>query len=402
MATLDLQSNAVVIRVVYDGSPLAGKTTSIRALGEGLGARVSTPAEVNGRTVYFDWLDYTGGLFEGHQIRCQIISVPGQASLASRRRRLLESADAVVFVADSTPEGFDGDCAYLAGLYSVLRALPGPPVGIVLQANKRDLPDAVPLGQLRCLLDELEMKVGVVESVATEGSGIREAFVFAVRLALDRVRELMRLGELAQGKPSIDTPQELLQDLKQREDSSLDLSVSEGLKHIRLSQLRGGGLAQEALEQVLREHTDSQSAATDEAATTPEPQGEPADGACPKAPDEGVASGMVWPPIDGRTILQEIGASAVRLQCSVDGEWSGIVNERWRILTSRVSRFATVEQGRRALIDLARTYSAAMRSDSPERCAALAPDGHGAFRLWQITRVEPPAYPVTGRASTIV
>jgi hypothetical protein len=258
----------------------------------------------------------------------------------------------------------------------------------VLQANKRDLPDAMPLGQLRCVLDELEMKMGIVESVATEGSGIREAFVLAVRLALDRVREFMRLGQLAQGRPSIDTPQDLLRDLKQREDSSLDLSVSDGLKHIRLSHLRGNGLAQDALEQVLREHAESHSAPTDDPAATPTPQGDSPDGECPKAPDEGVASGMVWPPIDGRTVLQEIGASAVRLQCSVDGEWSGIVNERWRILTSQISRFSTAEQGRRALIELARAYSANMRPDSPERCAALAPDGHGAFRLWQITRLE--------------
>ena len=88
-----------------------------------------------------------------------------------------------------------------------------------------------------------------------------------------------------------------------------------------------------------------------------------------------------WPPTDGRTILQEIGASAVRLQCSVEGEWSGVVNERWRLLTSGKSRSATAEQGRRALIELARTYAATVRSDSLERRAALAPDGQGAFCL---------------------
>ena len=93
MAILDASNNAVVIRVVYDGAPFAGKTTSVGALGRGLGAAVHSPAEINGRTLYFDWLDYTGGLFEGHRIRCQIVSAPGQASLASRRRRLLESAD---------------------------------------------------------------------------------------------------------------------------------------------------------------------------------------------------------------------------------------------------------------------------------------------------------------------
>ena len=63
MAVLDPRSDAVVIRVVYDGAPMAGKSTSVGALGRGLGSQVFTPAEVSGRTLYFDWLDYTGGLF---------------------------------------------------------------------------------------------------------------------------------------------------------------------------------------------------------------------------------------------------------------------------------------------------------------------------------------------------
>ena len=138
MAVLDPRSDTVVIRVVYDGAPMAGKSTSVSALGAGLGVDVFSPTEVGGRTLYFDWLDYTGGLFEGRRIRCQIISVPGQATLAPRRRRLLESADAIVFVADSTPAGLNSDRGYLAGLYQVVARLDGPPVGVVLQANKRD------------------------------------------------------------------------------------------------------------------------------------------------------------------------------------------------------------------------------------------------------------------------
>ena len=382
MATRDPHSNTIVIRVIYDGSPLAGKTTSIRSLGAGLGVGVTTPAEVNGRTVYFDWLDYTGGLFEGHRIRCQMVSVPGQASLASRRRRLLQSADAVVFVGDSTQEGFSSDCAYLAGLYTVLRELPGPPVGIVLQANKRDLPSAVPLRKLREALDDLEMKVGVVESVATEGSGIREAFVFAVRLALDRVRELMRLGELPEGKPAIDSPEELLQDLK-REDKSLALSVSDELKHIRLSDLRSGAWVPQALDQILREDTEAPATSSDSPSSVPQLEAE----GCPETPNERVPSGLVWPPIDGRMILHEIGASQVQLQRSTGGDWSGIVNQRWRIISLNRGRFESVDEGRRALIDLARLYSTNTRTDSPQRCAALAGDGRGAFRLWQITRI---------------
>src|SRR5262249_17503275 len=161
----------VVIRVVYDGAPLAGKSTSVRALGRGLGTAVTTPGEIKGRTLYFDWLDYTGGLFEGRRIRCQVISVPGQATLAPRRRRLLERADVVVFVGDSSPSGFQADRPSLKGLCGVLDGLGEPRVGIVFQANKRDCPEAVPLKNLRAMLEEMG-PIGLIESVATAGVGI--------------------------------------------------------------------------------------------------------------------------------------------------------------------------------------------------------------------------------------
>jgi signal recognition particle receptor subunit beta len=434
LAVLDSQNNAVVIRVVYDGAPMAGKTTSVCALGKGLGAGVYSPAELNGRTLYFDWLDYTGGLFEGHRIRCQIVSAPGQTSLAVRRRQLLESADVVVFVGDSTPMGFEADRAYLGSLCSVLRQLDGPPIGIVLQANKRDLPDAVPVKQMRSMLDGMDMKVGVVESVATEGSGIREAFVFAVRLALDRVRELMRTGELKTGKPAVDSAQDLLEEMKRREDGALDLAETTVLSHSRLSDLRGTGvaaglpagqstgaaspttspladqpvananldqtnatpptLASEALEQVVREEMGTPSDSGFQHTLVQRAHRLNAAGQWikdhhqPIAPNERVASGMVWPPIDGRTILQEIGSSQVQLNSSVAGDWFGVVNDRWRIHTQASAVFSSVDQGRPALIQLARTYAANLRSDTTERCVALAEDGHGRFRLWQIQRLD--------------
>jgi GTPase SAR1 family protein len=98
LAILDKQNNHIVIRLVYDGPPLAGKTTSLKALAGSLSQDIYTPEEVDGRTIFFDWMEYTGGLFEGYQIRCQIISIPGQIVLAPRRQRLLESADAVVLL----------------------------------------------------------------------------------------------------------------------------------------------------------------------------------------------------------------------------------------------------------------------------------------------------------------
>jgi hypothetical protein len=377
MAVLDPRSDAVVIRVVYDGAPMAGKSTSVGALGRGLGSQVFTPAEVAGRTLYFDWLDYTGGLFEGHRIRCQIISVPGQATLAPRRRRLLESADAIVFVGDSSPAGFAADRGYLAGLCRVLEQVPVPPVGVVLQANKRDHAHAVPVAKIRSMLDDLGMRIGVVESVAVDGTGIRAAFVFAVRLALDRVRELMRTGQLQTARPEVDSAQELLEQLKQAEDGSMDYATAAGLVHTRVSDVHPQSIASEALDQ----------AVGDNEAATIAAQSVEGGGYVPAPPDERVASGMVWPPVDGRLVLQEVAQARVQLSCSSQGDWSGAANGRWLVHSAASEVFEALEEGRTVLVQSARIHAANAREKSLDRCVVLAGDGRGRYRVWQITRI---------------
>ena len=115
----------IVIRVVYDGPPEAGKTTSMRALGASLAQSTVTPEEdASGRTLWFDWMEYVGGRFEGSRIRCQIVSVPGQRELRQRRKLLLQSADVVVFVGDSTPARWDLSIEYLFELRKMLSGTP--------------------------------------------------------------------------------------------------------------------------------------------------------------------------------------------------------------------------------------------------------------------------------------
>ena len=377
MATLDPRNDAIVIRVVYDGAPMAGKSTSVRALGRGFGGEVVSPAEVSGRTLYFDWLDYTGGLFEGRRIRCQIISVPGQATLAPRRRRLLETADVIVFVGDSTPTGFAGDRSYLSGLQTVLERVGGPPVGIVFQANKRDHAEAVPIESVRSMLHELGLRVGVVESVATDSSGVRQAFVFAVRLALDRVRDLMRSGELRSTRPDVDGPDDLLQDLKLHEEGSMDYAVETGLVHTRVAELQSDSLVAGALAEVVQGQEEPQAA----------PAVAESQEAMPAIPDDRVASGLVWPPVDGRLVLHELTQAQVPLTRCADGAWSGEVPERWLLYSEAGEVFQEVEQGRAVLVQSARAQAVAARDRAPACCIVLAADGHGRYRLWRIEQI---------------
>lgn len=380
MVILDPDSDDVVIRVVYDGPPEAGKTTSVRALAGSLGRPVYTPDQIDGRTVFFDWLDYTGGLFEGHHIRCQVVSVPGQATLAPRRRTLLAQADVVVFVADTRREHLAGLPGYLQGLARILAAAGGPPVGLVVQANKRDLPGSVPVPEIRRVLDEAGLRVGIVESVATDGAGIREAFVFAVRLALDRAREQLRTGGLQTARPAVASGEQLLADLRAAEGGALDLASGERLVHTRLVDVT---LAGDALGEALS----ADEPAVPEVGRMWHPDADRA--RPPRTPSSAVAGGLIWPPVKGRLTLHEAGEHEPVLARGEDGDWYGLAGDRFRLQSPANASFSDLDRGRAALIEWARIHSASAAVLSGDRCITLAEDHDGSSRLWQVVRVEP-------------
>ncbi len=349
MALLDRERDLIVVRIVYDGPPWSGKTTSLRALGEGLERTTTTPEEREGRTRYFDWLDYVGGMYDGHRIRCQVVTVPGQPELRERREHLLRDADSVVFVADTTRGKFQ---ASLAGFADCRQLLAGrdPPVALVMQANKRDLSDAVPLAELQRHLAEFPA-VGVVETVASDGRGIRSAFILGVRLALDRVRELQRQGRLPEGKPEVDSSEELLERMH-----ALDLDRVEPVASTR-------------------------HAGIDTEEVTSEP--------VPAVPNADVPSGRIWPPVEGRLILHDVSlAGESRLERWPSGIWYGrSADGRWELYSSASDRFAELETGERRLLEWARLHAQCSSLLSVKRAVCLVEDSGGGGRLWQIKRV---------------
>lgn len=346
MATLDRQRDAVVVRIVYDGPPTAGKTTTLRALAQRLGqGSVITPEESAGRTVYFDWMEYVGGRFEGREIRCQIVSVPGQRALAPRRKLLLDTADAVVFVADTSKDGMPESQRHLDDLMQLLATPKGPRLGVVLQANKRDLPDAAPLERLR-----RSHGLALIESVASAGEGTREAFVFAVRLALDRVREQLASGQLELIDPKEDSAEALL------------------------NQMRVLPLEAHAFETWAQE-----------APAPLNPRG-----SAPRLPDTSVPGGFIWPAINGRILLQEAGVARVDGPRELTpGEWVADTGNGWRFHSSSASVFKDSDEGRAALIRWAQMHTSLSGWLSPDRCIALSETGDGEYRLWQVVRSEP-------------
>jgi signal recognition particle receptor subunit beta len=364
MPTIDAAQGLLVIRIVYDGPALSGKTTSLKALAAGVASKLECPEERGGRTVYFDWMEYVGGLFEGRQICCQIVSVPGQRELAHRRALLLESADAVVCVLDTRRAELDFGLSWLAELVPYCRA-ETPPVGIVLQANKRDAANSVPLPELRQRVNQIA-PIAVVESVATVSDGIREAFVLAVRLALDRVRALSNDGRLEAGEPSERDADDLLRHLRQAE-AEVGPTFTQPRPHAHVDPLHLAFSAPAEHELAPAE------AAGSERVFVPDPL---------------MPGGMIWPPVDGRALLHEVAGLAIRPARTARGDWWGS-GAGWRFHSGPRALYSDPNAARDDLIGWARLHAASGALISAGRAVILADAGEGRQRLWQLVRVEP-------------
>lgn len=218
MPFYDEATRTITLRVVYDGLGTAGKTTNVQQLHAlytvHRSGPVVAPEVTHGRTAYFDWLELSTGTLDGkYTLRCQVLTVPGQFAYAPRRWKLLSEPDAIVCVCDSTPQGLHRGRLGLEFLRELRTRGVCPNVPVVVQANKRDLPEAVSLERFR---EELSLGASepLVEAVASTGDGVRLTFMTALDLARWHVRGMIREGGIGSLTPKTQTPDELLAFLK--------------------------------------------------------------------------------------------------------------------------------------------------------------------------------------------
>ncbi|RYG79295.1 hypothetical protein EON77_09360, partial [bacterium] len=183
MASFDLRRRRICLRIVYDGAAGAGKSTNVQQLAKLFEAQLASslysPAEIDGRTLYFDWLQILGGVACGFPLVCQVVSVPGQQVLDERRQLLLSSADAIIYVCDSREETLDRDRVALERLERDFAGRQRPPL-LLVQANKQDAPGAIAGSTW---LERLE-RTGLpyVDAIARDAIGVVDTFVTAVRI----------------------------------------------------------------------------------------------------------------------------------------------------------------------------------------------------------------------------
>ena len=176
MSMINYASREINCKLVYYGPGLGGKTTNIeyvynKVQPETRGKLISLATEQE-RTLFFDFLPVDLGSIRGFKTRFHLYTVPGQVYYNASRRLILKGVDGVVFVADSQPERMDANIASMQNLYENLAEYGYDPttLPLVIQYNKRDVPSAVPLAELRLQINPDSLPD--FEAVAISGQGV--------------------------------------------------------------------------------------------------------------------------------------------------------------------------------------------------------------------------------------
>ena len=188
MSMINYASREINCKLVYYGPGLGGKTTNLeyvynKVSPDTRGKLISLATEQE-RTLFFDFLPVDLGSIRGFKTRFHLYTVPGQVYYNASRRLILKGVDGLVFVADSQAERMDANIAALENLYENLSDYGYDPANlpIVLQWNKRDLPNAVPVEELRRQLNPMGLQEH--EAVAVNGVGVFDTLKSVSKLVL--------------------------------------------------------------------------------------------------------------------------------------------------------------------------------------------------------------------------
>jgi signal recognition particle receptor subunit beta len=178
MSLINYASREINCKIVYYGTGLGGKTTNLEYVyskvnPDAKGKMISLATETE-RTLFFDFLPIDLGEVKGFKTRFHLYTVPGQVYYNASRKLILKGVDGVIFVADSQAERMEANIEAMHNLYENLESYGYDLTHIpfAMQYNKRDLPNAMSMEDLRSQLNP--MGVPDFEGIAIEGRGVFE------------------------------------------------------------------------------------------------------------------------------------------------------------------------------------------------------------------------------------
>lgn len=375
MPIYDPSAKRMAVRVVYDGIACAGKTTNLKQLSTLFAARRSeelhSPADLRGRTLFFDWMQIEAGVVCGFPLLCQVLSVPGQVVLTPRRKKLLESADVVIYVCESREEALDASRHGLE-LVDRIAAEQGRHIPVVIQANKQDVVAAM---SGEALLDGLSRRgVPVVEAIASEGVGVVDTFVTAVRAVARAVQARSEVeGQHLLPVQRVETASEMLEKLA-RERIDPEWAAEMLLEEVQAALLTDAPAPERSSVAPVIE--------LEKPIARPVVVEKPIAAGGPLLPSADVPTGFIWPAHTGRAIVRSLGLEGNAAPLDADGRVTHLARGTVARTTMR-ARYADEEAARQALVRCARECTQLERLLVPETVLVAQSSSEGCW-IWRI------------------
>ncbi len=193
MVQINFAQKEIQCKIVYYGPGMSGKTTNLELVHgkvpEAHRGELTSIATTGERTLYFDYMPLDLGQIAGIRTKFQLYTVPGQIYYKSTRRLVLQGVDGIVFVADSSRAKLRENKESLADLEENLQEMGKSlsDVPILIQYNKRDLPDAMSLAELQAELNPNGLPH--TEAIATTGEGVFPTLKKLAGMVLDAVNK---------------------------------------------------------------------------------------------------------------------------------------------------------------------------------------------------------------------
>lgn len=179
MSFINYNAKEIHCKVVYYGPSLGGKTTNLqwvyqKTADDQKSKLVALNTDIE-RTLFFDFLPLNVGDIRGFKTRFHLYTVPGQVVYDASRKLILKGLDGVIFVADSQIERMEENLESLRNLQINLeqQGYDIKEIPLIMQYNKRDLPNVASLAELRSALNPYNAPE--IEGCASEGKGVFES-----------------------------------------------------------------------------------------------------------------------------------------------------------------------------------------------------------------------------------
>ncbi len=176
MAYLNVERGYIRFKIVYYGPALSGKSTNIEylhRLTEGKVELKAIPSE-DDTNAFIDFMSLNLGNLRGTETIYNLYSAPGQQQFARTRQSILKDVDGIILVIDSQAQALEDNIACIQDLEWDLahQGIQVNELPIVIQYNKRDLPNVLPVSKLQGSLNNHDWPH--LESSAASGENVKE------------------------------------------------------------------------------------------------------------------------------------------------------------------------------------------------------------------------------------